>query len=95
MLLAPDGTCNLAFGSVFIVLPTSKDLTQVRAERNGSTTVPETPVYPNLSELCLSPSVGICAEMMFGWVLQKGAVTRHPKFQVMFCYESVIKVLVV
>lgn len=44
---------------------------------------------------CLSPSVGICAAVTFGWVLQKGAVTRHPKFQVTFCYESVIKVLVV
>lgn len=68
VLLTPEGTCNLVFGSAFIVLPTSKDLTQVRAEM-----VPmvQTSVYPNLSELCLSPSVGVCAEMTVGWVLQK------------------------
>lgn len=31
-LPAPDSTCDLAFGSVFILLPASKDLTQVGVE---------------------------------------------------------------
>lgn len=56
VLLTPDCTCNLAFSFVFIVLPTSKDLTQVRMERNGSKTVTETSVYNQTSVNCVSHS---------------------------------------
>lgn len=55
-LLTPDCTCNLAFSSVFIVLPTSKDLAQVRMEYNGYMTVTETSIYNQTLVNCGSHS---------------------------------------